>query len=68
MRLESFKPFGVTFISDPVKGFDEWLKAGTPEERQKTLSLFYVEYMNILYYVTDKKRIILYKKAKEEIM
>ena len=68
MRLESFKPFGVTFLSDPVKAFDERLKAGTPEERQKTLSLFYVEYINILYYVTDKKRIILYKKAKEQIM
>lgn len=67
-KLSSFKPFWIEFLSDPVKAFNEWLKAATPEEREKTISLCYREYMNILNYVAEKKKILIEKLAKEEVL
>jgi len=66
--LSSFQPFGAKFVSAPAQAVAERLKEGKPEERKKLLSSFYKEYMNILDYVTDKKKLILYKKAQESIM
>lgn len=67
-KIESFHPLGTKFLQNPAEAVEEWLKGGTPWERRKQLSLFYREYMNILSYVTNKKEIILAKKAKEKIM
>lgn len=67
-RLASFQPFGLEFVSDPIKGLNNRLKAATPEEQEKALFLCYTEYMNILNYIAEKKKVLVEKLAKEEVM
>lgn len=67
-KLESFKWFGASFLTDPATTLKEWLKSWTPAEREKELALFYKEYMNIINYVDEKKTLLTERLAKEEII
>ena len=64
--LASFANFLPDFATDPLKAITEWLKGGV--DREKELSLYFREYVNILNYVTDKKKLLLERMAKAEIM
>jgi hypothetical protein len=44
------------------------LKSGTKEERVKTLSLFYRQYMNVINYSVEKKKLLEEKLAKASVM
>lgn len=66
--LESFKPFGAEFISHPAETLENWLKWGEAWERKRILSLYYREYMNIINYAVEKKKILEEKLAKQEVM
>lgn len=68
LGLESFKPLWAEFIAKPAETLDKWLQWGKPEERRRILSLFYREYMNIINYSVEKKKLLEEKLAKEEIM
>jgi hypothetical protein len=64
--LTSFASFLPDFATDPLKAITEWLKGGV--DREKELSLYFREYLNIFNYVVEKKKLLLQKMAKAEIM
>lgn len=66
--LESFKPLGTEFLSKPAETLDKRLKSWEQLEREKILSLFYREYMNIINYSVEKKKLLEEKLAKEQVM
>ncbi len=64
--LSSFASFLPNFATAPLDTIKEWLKGGV--DREKELSLYFREYVNVLNYTTDKKKLILARMAKAEIM
>lgn len=67
-KIASFSSFMPDFVKNPIDTFNAWLKTGQPWEHEKELAWFYREYMNVIGYVTEKKRLLEEKLAKEEIM